>query len=40
VTRLIGEDGSLLLEYLVDGPIATHPGEVLADCEVLFGGAR
>jgi peroxiredoxin len=38
VTRLLGADGALLLEYRVDGPISTHPADVLRDCEILFGG--
>jgi len=28
----------LLLEYRVDGPLSTHPADVLRDCEILFGG--
>lgn len=36
VTRLLGADGELLLEYDVSN-IGTHPADVLADCRVLFG---
>lgn len=35
-TRLIGPDGVLLLQYDVNA-IATHPAQVLEDCEALFG---
>lgn len=36
VTRVLDADGTLLLEYQVSA-IGTHPSEVLADCQVLFG---
>lgn len=37
VTRLIGADGTVLLEYKVSD-IGTHPADVLDDCRRLFGG--
>ena len=36
VTRLLGADGTLLLEY-DDVDFGTNPQEVLEDCEQLFG---
>lgn len=36
VTVLLDAEGRLLLEYEVGG-IATHPGQVLSDCQQLFG---
>jgi hypothetical protein len=38
ITKLIGADGLLLLEYVEDVVAGTHPDEVLADCEKIFGG--
>ncbi len=35
VTVLLDAEGELVLEYAVSG-VATHPGEVLSDCEQLF----
>ena len=37
ITKLIGADGVLLLEYLEDVVAGTHPSEVLEDCEKIFG---
>lgn len=36
ITRLLGEDGAVLLEYAVSNTGA-HPAEVLEDCQALFG---
>ncbi len=36
VTRLLGEDGVVLLEYAVSN-VGTHPADVLEDCQALFG---
>ncbi len=36
ITKLIGADGSLLLEYVEDVSVGTHPDEVLEDCQMLF----
>ena len=37
VTALLDADGNLVLQYLEDINIGTHPGRVLEDCEALFG---
>lgn len=37
-TRLLDAEGNLLLEYDVGLNIGTHPSDVLADCERLWGG--
>ena len=37
VTRLLDENGDLVLEYDTLGGLATHPQKVLEDCEALFG---
>jgi peroxiredoxin len=37
VTALLDADGALLLSYTDNVVIGTHPGQVLADCEALFG---
>jgi peroxiredoxin len=37
ITVLLDADGTLLLSYLEDVVVGTHPGQVLADCEALFG---
>ena len=37
VTMLLDEKGELLLEYTSSIDVGTHPGEVLEDCEILFG---
>ena len=37
VSKLMEEDGTLILEY-VDVSTGTHPDQVLADCQALFGG--
>jgi peroxiredoxin Q/BCP len=37
VTMLLGADGELLLRYTDDIVVGTHPGQVLEDCEKLFG---
>jgi peroxiredoxin len=36
VTRILDADGTLVLEYTVANP-ATHPQQVLEDCQALFG---
>jgi len=36
-TRLLDAEGNLLLEYDVGLSIGTHPSDVLADCERLWG---
>lgn len=36
VTRILDEDGTLVLEYAVTD-IGLHPSDVLADCQALFG---
>lgn len=36
VTVLLDENGDLLLEYPFVG-VSTHPGEVLADCQAIWG---
>ena len=38
VTVILDADGELVLEYLSDIVVTTHPSDVLADCEALFGG--
>jgi len=37
ITVLLDADGGLLLSYLEDVVVGTHPGQVLSDCEALFG---
>lgn len=37
ISVLLDSDGVLLLEYKDGVSTGTHPSEVLADCEVLFG---
>lgn len=37
VTMLLDEKGELLLEYTGGISVGAHPGEVLEDCEILFG---
>jgi peroxiredoxin len=37
VTMLLDADGDLMLEYIDDISVGTHPGRVLQDCEILFG---
>ena len=36
LTKILDSDGTLVLEYQVSS-VGTHPAQVLADCEVLFG---
>ncbi len=36
ISVLLDENGDLLLEYLQPN-VNSHPGQVLADCEILFG---
>jgi hypothetical protein len=36
MTVLLDENGDLLLEYPVSS-IGTHPGEVLSDCQAIWG---
>jgi hypothetical protein len=37
VSVLLDSNGDLLLEYMDDVSTGTHPANVLADCEILFG---
>jgi peroxiredoxin len=37
-TMLLDDDGDLLLEYTDNVVVGTHPGQVLDDCEIIFGG--
>ncbi len=37
ITVILDADGVLVLEYLSDINLGTHPIEVLEDCEILFG---
>ncbi len=37
VTMLLDAEGTLLLEYTEDVDFGTHPGEVLEDCQIIFG---
>lgn len=37
VTMLIGQDGDLILEYTNSIVVGTHPGQVLEDCEAIWG---
>jgi peroxiredoxin len=37
VTMLLDADGTLILEYTSSIVVGTHPGQVLEDCQVLFG---
>ena len=39
VTRILDANGDVVLEYKVSS-VGTHPSEVLADCELLFGGGN
>ncbi len=36
VTKLLDANGALILEYRVSS-LGTHPSDVLADCQALFG---
>jgi peroxiredoxin len=38
VTKVLDPSGTLVLEYVADIAVGTHPGLVLADCQALFGG--
>jgi len=38
VTMLLDEEGTLILEYTESINVGTHPGQVLEDCLLLFGG--
>jgi peroxiredoxin len=38
VTKLLDADGVLILEYVDNIEVGTHPGQVLADCQAIFGG--
>lgn len=38
VTKLLDEDGDLILEYVGAVDVGTHPADVLADCQTIFGG--
>ena len=37
VSVILDADGNLLLEYMDNVSTGTHPTNVLADCEILFG---
>jgi len=37
VTKVLDANGTLVLEYVESVAVGTHPEEVLADCQVLFG---
>ena len=37
ITMLIGSDGGLVLEYKGSLVVGTHPGQVLGDCEKIWG---
>ena len=37
VTMLLDRNGDLLLEYVDDVRVGTHPQQVLEDCQALFG---
>ncbi len=37
VTMLLDRNGDLLLEYVDDVRVGTHPDQVLEDCQALFG---
>lgn len=37
VTKILDAEGELILEYSVTN-VGTHPAQVLADCQALFGG--
>jgi peroxiredoxin len=36
ITQLLGPDGAVALEYPLVS-VGTHPGQVLSDCQALFG---
>lgn len=36
ITMLLDSDGTLILEYL-SVSTSSHPGEALADCQIIFG---
>lgn len=38
ITVVLDANGDLVLEYLDDISVGTHPGQVLADVQLLFGG--
>ena len=37
VTKLLDSNGTLILEYVDSVNVGTHPGQVLQDCEAIFG---
>jgi peroxiredoxin Q/BCP len=37
ITKLLDEKGTLILEYVEAIQVGTHPAQVLADCQILFG---
>ncbi len=37
ITVVLDANGDLVLEYLDDISVGTHPGQVLADVQLLFG---
>ena len=37
VTKLLDADGTLILEYVSNVSVGTHPAKVLADCQAIFG---
>jgi peroxiredoxin len=38
ITVLLDANGDLLLEYVEDVVVGTHPAQVLEDCQILIGG--
>ena len=38
VTKLLDEDGDLILQYVDAIDVGTHPEDVLSDCQTIFGG--
>ncbi len=37
VTKVLNADGELILEYVENVSVGTHPSLVLADCQAIFG---
>lgn len=37
ITMLLDENGDVILEYVSDVDVAAHPGQVLEDCQAIFG---
>lgn len=36
ITKVLDKDGVLVMEYISDVSVGTHPAEVLEDCQQLF----